>query len=174
MIGVTANAACSIALRNAILKGVPKAFWEPMYAKARKVIAGDVTTLSAKRAEAISRFAHFGITEAQVLARLGREGVADIGVDDLVTLFGLFTAIQDGDTSPEQAFAAEPGDRSVTPQGWSEERYAERLPIMKEQLTKGKPLAAVLQFYRARGMTEEQAQRFSAEVAPAPTTGAAS
>lgn len=28
MIGVTANAACSIALRNAILKGVPKAFWK--------------------------------------------------------------------------------------------------------------------------------------------------
>src|SRR4030065_695902 len=32
MIGVTANAACSIALRNAILKGVPKAFWSAVHA----------------------------------------------------------------------------------------------------------------------------------------------
>lgn len=104
MIGVTANAACSIALRNSILKGVPKAFWEPMYHKARAVVAGDIKTLANKRAEAIKQFTIFGVTEAMILEKLGRPGVADITVDDLVTLFGLLTAIKDGDTTPEQAF----------------------------------------------------------------------
>ncbi len=105
MIGVTANAACSIALRNAILKGVPKAFWEPMYQKARAVVAGDLKTLANKRAEAIKQFVIFGITEPMILAKLGRAGIPDITPDDLVTLFGLLTAIRDGDTTPEQAFA---------------------------------------------------------------------
>lgn len=104
MIGVTANAACSIALRNSILKGVPKAFWEPMYQKARAVVAGDIKTLANKRAEAIKQFTIFGVTEPMILEKLGRPGVADITPDDLVTLFGLLTAIRDGDTTPEQAF----------------------------------------------------------------------
>ena len=107
MIGVTANAACSIALRNSILKGIPKAFWEPLYHKARKVVAGDIKTLANKRADAMSQFAIFGITEPQILAKLERSGSEDITIDDLVTLFGLLTAIKDGDTSPEQAFAVE-------------------------------------------------------------------
>jgi hypothetical protein len=105
MIGVTANAACSIALRNSILKGIPKAFWEPLYQKARAVVAGDIKTLANKRAEAIKQFAIFGVTEEQILAKLGRAGSADVTVDDLVTLFGLLTAIKDGDTTPEQMFA---------------------------------------------------------------------
>jgi hypothetical protein len=116
MIGVTANAACSIALRNAILKGIPKAFWEPLYGEARKVIAGDVQTLANKRAAAIKEFEIFGITQAQILARLGRAGVADITIEDLVALFGLLTAIKDGDTTPELAFALEtPGESIPVP-----------------------------------------------------------
>lgn len=104
MIGVTANAACSIALRNAILKGVPKAFWEPMYQKARAVVAGDHKTLANKRAEAIKQFTIYGVNEEQILSKLGRPGVADITVDDLVILFGLLTALRDGDTTAEQMF----------------------------------------------------------------------
>lgn len=107
MIGVTANAACSIALRNAILKAVPKAFWEPLYQEARKVVAGDVQTLANKRAKAIEAFAIYGITKDAICGKLGRQGVADITVDDLVTLFGLLTAIKEGDTTPEQAFAVD-------------------------------------------------------------------
>ena len=105
MIGVTANAACSIALRNAILKGIPKAFWSDMYDAARKTAAGNATTLGTRRAEAIKAFQVFGITEAQILATLKRPGVVDITLDDLVVLRGLFTAIKEGDTTPEQAFA---------------------------------------------------------------------
>lgn len=123
MIGVTANAACSIALRNAILKGIPKAFWEPLYVAARKVIAGDIKTLANKRASAIQQFAIFGVTEPMILAKLGRQGIEDVTVDDLVTLFGLLTAIQDGDTTPEQAFATD-GEKPVAPAKKAPEKAA--------------------------------------------------
>ncbi len=105
MIGVTANAACSIALRNAILKGVPKAFWSDMYDAARKVVMGDSKTLANRRAFALGVLQKFGATEEMVLRMLGHEGVEDITLEDLVTLRGIAVAIRDGDTTLEQAFS---------------------------------------------------------------------
>ncbi len=105
MIGVTSNAASSIGLRNAILKGIPKALWNPMYEAARKVVAGDVRTLANRRDEAIKAFAIFGIKPEQIFTVLGIQGIQDMTIDHLVVLKGLLTAIQDGDTTPEQAFA---------------------------------------------------------------------
>jgi hypothetical protein len=104
MIGVTANAACSIALRNAILKGVPKAFWDDMYGAARQVVMGDVKTLANRRADAIAAFQKFGVTPEQICAKLEVAGTQDIGLEHLVVLRGLLTAIKDGDTTPEDAF----------------------------------------------------------------------
>jgi hypothetical protein len=112
MIGVTANAACSIALRNAILKGVPKAFWSDMYEAARAVVMGDFKTLANRRAEAIKAFQAYGVSDAQIFATLGVSGIEDIGLEKLATLRGILTAIKDGDTTPEQAFA-EPAPAAV-------------------------------------------------------------
>jgi hypothetical protein len=109
MIGVTANAACSIALRNAILKGVPKAFWTEMYDAARRTAMGDVKTLPTRRADAFKAFQNFGVTKDQVLAKLNLKGEEDIGQEELLVLRGILTAIKDGDTTPEQAFAPEDG-----------------------------------------------------------------
>lgn len=106
MIGVTANAACSIALRNAILKGVPKAFWDDMYGAARQVIMGDIKTLSNRRASAVAAFQKFGVSADQIVTKLGIAGVEDISLEHLVVLKGLLTAIKDGDTTPEDAFGA--------------------------------------------------------------------
>lgn len=105
MIGVTANAACSIALRNAILKGVPKALWADLWERARKVALGDASTLANKRANAVAKFAHYGVTDAMILAKLGRASIEDVTIDDLGILLGLFTAIKEGDSTPEDAFA---------------------------------------------------------------------
>lgn len=113
MIGVTANAACSIALRNAILKGVPKAFWAEMYDAARRTAMGDVKTLPTRRADAFKAFQNFGVTKDQVLAKLGLKGEEDIGQEELLVLRGILTAIKDGDTTPEQAFAADDGGTTV-------------------------------------------------------------
>lgn len=105
MIGVTGNAASSIALRNAILKGVPKAFWDDMYQAARAVVMGDFSTLANRRADALKAFISLGVSNEQVFAKLGVEGAHDITLEHLVTLRGLITAIKEGDTTPEQAFA---------------------------------------------------------------------
>jgi hypothetical protein len=105
MVGVTANAACSIALRNAILKGVPKAFWSDLYESARQAAIGNVQTLANRRARAISRMQSYGITPDQIFATLGVAGEADVTPEHLLVLHGLFTAIKEGDTTPEEAFA---------------------------------------------------------------------
>lgn len=104
MIGVTANAASSIALRNAILKVVPKAFWNDIYLAARKTIMGDFKTLANRRDNAIKAFVPYGISSEQIFETLGVKGIEDIGGEELVTLSGLLTAIKEGDTTPEQAF----------------------------------------------------------------------
>ncbi len=104
MIGVTANAACSIAIRNAILKGIPKAVWVHIYDATRKVIAGDAMTMQARRDEAMKAFQIWGISDERIFSVLSVTGLEDIGFEQIVTLRGLFTAIKDGDTTPEQAF----------------------------------------------------------------------
>lgn len=128
MIGVTGNAASSIALRNAILKGVPKAFWDDMYQAARAVVMGDFSTLANRRADALKALVAFGVTQEQVFAKLGVEGSADITLDHLVVLRGLITAIKEGDTTPEQAFAPEDGAAKQTKP--AETKPAAALPEM--------------------------------------------
>jgi hypothetical protein len=105
MIGTTANAAGSIALRNAVLKGIPKAFWQKPYERARAVVAGDFKTLANRRAEALKQFSVFGVTPDMIFSLLEIKGVEDVTLDHMVTLKGILTAIREGDTTPEQVFA---------------------------------------------------------------------
>ena len=112
MIQVTANAACSIALRNSALKGIAKAYWEPAYLAARQTIMGDANTLANKVAEALEFLQKFGATEDMVLALLKVKKVEDIKQDHIVTLRGIATAIKDGDTTVEQAFGPDTEDKA--------------------------------------------------------------
>lgn len=106
MIIVTGNAAMSIALREAILKGVPKALWRKAYAAAETVIAGDVKTLAVRRGEALKVFATFGVTPEQIFASLEVEGLDDIGLDQIATLTAMFKAIKGGEQQVEDYFPA--------------------------------------------------------------------
>lgn len=143
MIGVTANAACSIALRNAILKGVPKAFWDDMYAEARKVVMGDVKTLANRRADAVALFQRFGVTVEQLCAKLEVAGVEDISLEHLVTLRGLVTAIKEGDTTVEEAFGASTQKQSAREEvkAWPEDSFAAQLPKWRKAIEDGKKTA---------------------------------
>lgn len=139
MIGVTGNAASSIALRNAILKGIPKAFWDDMYQAARRTVMGDVKTLANRRAEAIKAFVAFGITQQQLLEKLEVTGIEDVTLEHLVILRGLLTAIREGDTTPEQAFAgttAGPGKKDLGP--YNSEEFAKNLPKWRDAINSGK------------------------------------
>lgn len=109
MVGVTSNAASSISLRNAVLKGIPKAFWKPIYDAARKTAVGDAETLVDRRSKMLAYFQKMGVTELQIITTLEVAGVEDINLDQLAVLKGIATAIKDGDTTVDQAFApAEP------------------------------------------------------------------
>lgn len=110
MIGVTANAACSIALRNAVLKGIPKAFWQQLYDETRKVVMGDASTLANRRAKALAVLSKFGATEEMVLNLLDHKGVEDITLEDLVKMHGIASAIKNGDTTLEQVFESKKPD----------------------------------------------------------------
>lgn len=107
MIGVTSNAASSIALRNAVLKGVPKAFWRKLYDEARRVAIGDVKTLATRRAAMIDAFGKMGVTPEVIFTKLEIGGEPDITLDHLATLRGMFTALKEGDSTIEQLFAGE-------------------------------------------------------------------
>jgi hypothetical protein len=107
MIGVTGNAASSIALRNAVLKVIPKAFWGRIYEAARAIITGDSRTLANRRSDALVYLQKLGITKQMVLSKLGVAGVEDITLDHLVMLRGIATALKEGDVTIEQMFADE-------------------------------------------------------------------
>ncbi len=104
MIVVTGNAACSIAKRNAILAGVPKAVWQGAYEAALKLLKGDVKTLPERRAEAFKQFAAFGVKPEHIFAVLDVEGQDDIGLDQLVTLGAMVKAIKEGQETVETYF----------------------------------------------------------------------
>ena len=104
MIAVTGNAACSIALRNAVFRVVPRALITPVYEAAKRVAVGDVKSLTSKRAQIIARLKQMGAKDANILAAVGAEKIEDIDIAKLEVLIGLGTAIKDGETTLEDAF----------------------------------------------------------------------
>jgi hypothetical protein len=104
MVMTTGNAASSIALRNAILKVIPTAFWKPIYNSVRQVIAGDAKTFAVRRDDMLKAFAVMGVTVERVCAAIGVKGKADITLEHMATLTGFYNALKDGDTTIEEAF----------------------------------------------------------------------
>lgn len=104
MIGVAGAAGTAIARRNAILSGVPKAFWADLYDAARQVVAGDFKTLANRRAAALQAFVIYGVSDKQIYDFLKVNGHEDITVDHLVTLRGVLNAIKDGSAQPDEVF----------------------------------------------------------------------
>ncbi len=104
MIAVTTAAASVIAERNATLRQIPKALWEPVYLQARKIVAGDAKTLASRRQAMIEHFMKIGVTPEQVYAVLEIKGIEDITLDHMVSLRGFATAIKEGAASIESIF----------------------------------------------------------------------
>jgi hypothetical protein len=100
MIAVTENAACAIAYRNAVLKGIPKAIWWPLYLKCRKIAGGKTKDETADRLKkALAMCQKYGIPEANLCERLGVKKVSEIGSDQLATLVGILTAVKNHETT---------------------------------------------------------------------------
>lgn len=104
MVVVTGNAAISIAARNAVLQTIPKAYWNPIYLKARDVSIGKAETLLSKRQKMVEYFSKMGVDVAQICEAVGKKGEEEIGLEELAVLKGFATAIKEGDQTVDEIF----------------------------------------------------------------------
>lgn len=104
MIIVTGNAAASIASRNAILAGVPRAVWRKAYERCEQVVAGSVETLAVTIDKTMKAFAAFGVTPERVCTAIEIGGLADIKIDHIPTLRGMYSALKNGEATVEEMF----------------------------------------------------------------------
>ena len=103
-INLAVNACAAIAFRDAAFKVIPLALIKPVVAAAKKVAIGDIKSLDVTRQKCIDRLNQMGVPTDRILPVVGCLKVEDIGQSELGLLFGLGTALKDGDTSIEIAF----------------------------------------------------------------------
>ncbi len=109
MITTTGNAACSVAMREAVLKGIPKAIWRAAYNAAESVIIGDTKTMVERRDKSIAAFAVFGVTADMICEALEIEGIAEMGTDEITALLAMHGQIKSKETPVEVLFPAVKG-----------------------------------------------------------------
>ncbi len=163
MIGVTANAAASIALRNAVFRVVPKAFWDHIYEKVKKVAVGDAKTLGERRDKALAYFAgNLGISADRVFAYLGIANLQEFTLEHLEILTGLKTALKEGDTKLDEAFPPEEPETKATPGDTKKDAppapQQSKLDALGEQLAKDNEAASP-------PLSKEESQRLDLELA---------
>lgn len=107
MIGVTGNAACSIALRNAILRGIPKTAWLEPYNQAKEISVGKGESITIKRDNMLKAFAPVGVSKEQIFGLLGVKGLDDLTIENLMFLAGILNSIKEGTEKAEVIFALE-------------------------------------------------------------------
>ena len=126
MIIVTGNAACAIAKRNAILAGIPKALYRPAYVEARRMLAGDATTLGANRDKAMSAFKRFGVTPAQILEALGVPDEASVTTDHIAQMRGMYGTLMRKEATVAEMFSKEASDHKVVSSPLSDAKPTEQ------------------------------------------------
>lgn len=104
MIMVTGQAAASIARRNAVLNAIPRALWFPIWEDALGIVRGSVETFAEKKDKAMKAFHMYGVKPEQLYMLLGLKGDADLNLDHVPILRGLFTQLRDGAMTVEEMF----------------------------------------------------------------------
>lgn len=104
MIVVTSKAAGAIARRNAILQIVPRALWHPTYEDALQIVRGTVETFAEHKDKALKAFSQFGVKPEQVFMLLGLKGEADLSLEQIPVMRGLYTQLRDGVVTVEEMF----------------------------------------------------------------------
>lgn len=113
MIGQTANAAVSIAFRNAVFKAIPRVYVDRIYRKAMAASVGNLDTVAAKRTAAMEYFGGKGYQPEQIYALLKVEGLEDIGVEEIIRLRGIVNAVKQGDATLEGIFNPPKGEEAT-------------------------------------------------------------
>lgn len=111
---VTGNAACSIAMRNALFKVVPQALVKKVILKAKQVSLGNATSLEESRTKMLDYFQKIGVDQQHIFDYLSVSKIDEIDVDMVVELRGLATAIKEGTTTVQETFFPKPGKVETT------------------------------------------------------------
>lgn len=101
---LTGNAATAIAIRNAILKGIPGALVADIQTSAKEVARGTAATLPERSKKAVEYFKGLGVTEKQICEVLEIVKIGDIDLDKLETLTGMKAAIANQETTVADLF----------------------------------------------------------------------
>ena len=133
MIQTTTQAAGSLALRNAIIRLIPKALWQPIWLKSRDTAQGvdengkRVVPFSESVIRAIKFLGSFEVSEQEILAHLGYESRADIDQNDLTLLRNKARSIRAGEIDAHAAFPEQTDDSTSVGGQAAAEEVAERL-----------------------------------------------
>lgn len=128
MINVTSNAACKIALREAIFSCIGKTVLDPIWQQCRIISIGESRSITDAWQKCCLVYAKAGIDEARLLARVGQTSAEDVTRDDLATLRGLLTALRDSEISIEEAFKPGAGQDGVQSFGFKKGKPATPAP----------------------------------------------
>lgn len=116
---VTGNAACAIAMRNAVMKVVPAALIKKVLNKAKLVSIGESISLETSRANMLAYFEKLGVDNQHIFDYLSVEKIDEIDIDMVVELRGLATALKEGTTTVQETFfpkpAVEANDKETDP-----------------------------------------------------------
>jgi hypothetical protein len=104
MVNVTAAAAVSIALRNAVFRVIPRALVDDIYAHVREVSVGNAKTLVANRENTVGWLQKIGVPLERIFAAVGAKGIDDVDLDRLEQLMGLGTAVRTKSATIDEAF----------------------------------------------------------------------
>lgn len=98
------NACTSIALRNAVLKVIPRAFWADIWETAKRVALGTQETLVDRRDKALKFFGDKGVSLERVCQTLDVKGIEDIDLEKLGQLTKFKTALKNQEATLEAIF----------------------------------------------------------------------
>ncbi len=104
MIQVTGQAACAIALRNAIFKVIPGVFYKDVYDAARKLASGGSMSLGERRAKVFKGLIGLGAMQDRILAVINRDDIDDVTSKDIELLIGMGTSIKEGTSNVDEVF----------------------------------------------------------------------
>lgn len=132
---IISNAGNSIALRNAIFAVIPKSIIDKVYNAALSVVTGDIsdeTKLTAKRTKVFNGFKDAyneqKLTDIEICKAVGKESVANITGEDLVTLIGFQNSLKSGEMQFTSIFR--PQINMTTAPISSKEKETERLLVL--------------------------------------------
>lgn len=156
MIAVTANAACSIAKRNALNGVIPRVFVNQLFEIAKQTAVGKLGTLAERRQKAVDYFVkNLHVPLEKILLWLEVKGIEDIQLDHLESLSGLKTALKDGETTVEKEFN-DLNNTSAAPE-FDKKAPAETAAGKAPATTQAQPLTELKQMIEADGLTEADA-----------------